>query len=174
MKVFDDFVKKTFDLLSKTIHFWFGLAGRLTGWLAGWLVGWLAGWLGGWVAGLARWLAGWLAGWLAAWLAGWLVGWLAGWLANWLAGCWPAGLLPCWLADHYIETWSAKVRTSYQAFWCWFYRLPEPRPESHQIETSGIDFVDFWCQGHKVTKSRLLGLTGCLYPFLMWMKSLRT
>ena len=30
-----------------------------------------------------------------------------------------------------------------QDFWVWFCRLLEQRPESHWMETSGIDFVDF-------------------------------
>ena len=42
-------------------------------------------------------------------------------------------------------------------------RLLEPGPESHQLETSGIDFVDFWGQGHKVIKSLLLGLMMSTY-----------
>ena len=44
-----------------------------------------------------------------------------------------------------------------QDFWDWFYRLLEPRPQSHQIETSGKDFVDFWTQGQKMLKSEVLG-----------------
>ena len=34
----------------------------------------------------------------------------------------------------------------------------EPRPEAHQIETSGVDFIYFWSQAQKVIKSRLMGL----------------
>ena len=37
-----------------------------------------------------------------------------------------------------------------------FCRFLEPRPESHEIRTSGIDFHDFWSQGQKVIKSRPL------------------
>ena len=33
-----------------------------------------------------------------------------------------------------------------------------PGPAKHQIKTSGIDFIDFWSQDHKVIKSRLMGL----------------
>ena len=39
-----------------------------------------------------------------------------------------------------------------------FVFISVPRPESHQIGTSGTDFVDFWSPGQKVIKSRLLGL----------------
>jgi len=58
LNVFHYFVEETLDLLSKTIHFSF--------WLAGWLAGWLASWLAG--CWLASWLAGcWMAGSLACW-----------------------------------------------------------------------------------------------------------
>ena len=58
-----------------------------------------------------------------------------------------------------LSTSGAKARKSLNRdFWEWFCRLLEPKPESHQIETSGIDFVDFWNQGQKVIKSRLLAL----------------
>jgi hypothetical protein len=33
-------------------------------------------------------------------------------------------------------------KASKQDFWDWFCRLLEPRPQSHQIETYGIDFVN--------------------------------
>ena len=44
-----------------------------------------------------------------------------------------------------------------QACWDWFCRLLEPWPESHQIETLGIGFVDFLNQCWKFIKSNLLG-----------------
>jgi hypothetical protein len=58
-----------------------------------------------------------------------------------------------------LSTSGAKARkSSNRASWDWFCRLPEPRPESHQIEPPGTSFVDFWSQGQKVIKSSLLGL----------------
>ena len=52
----------------------------------------------------------------------------------------------------------SKARKSLnQASWDWFCRLLEPWPESHQIETLGIGFVDFLNQCWKFIKSNLLG-----------------
>ena len=42
--------------------------------------------------------------------------------------------------------------------WLSICRLLEPRPESHQIDTPGYHFVDFWSQGGKVFKSMLLAM----------------
>ena len=58
-----------------------------------------------------------------------------------------------------MSTSGAEARKSLnQDFWDWLCCLLEARPESQQIETSGIDFVDFWGQGHNVIKSNLLGM----------------
>ena len=42
--------------------------------------------------------------------------------------------------------------------WLSICRLLEPRPESHQIDSPGYHFVDFWSQGGKVFKSMLLAV----------------
>ena len=58
-----------------------------------------------------------------------------------------------------LSTSGTKARKSLnQYFWNRFCRLLEPWPESHQIETSGNAFVDFWSQGQKVIKSGLLNI----------------
>ena len=49
-------------------------------------------------------------------------------------------------------------KSSNRNFWESFCRLLEPRPESHGINASGVDFVDFWSQGQNFSKSKLLGL----------------
>ena len=126
-----------------------------------------SGWVG--LAGLGR------AGW--AGLAGWL-GWLAGLpgLACW-AGCagpgW-AGTLP---GIGFVDFWNQGqnlIKSSFlglvfsisganarkclnRASWDSFYRLLEPRPESHQIKLPGTGFLDFWSQRQKVFKSSFLG-----------------
>ena len=51
----------------------------------------------------------------------------------------------------------SKARKSLnQASWDWFCRLLEPWPESHQIDSPGIRFLDLWSQGQKAIKSSLL------------------
>ena len=58
-----------------------------------------------------------------------------------------------------LSTSGAKARkSSDRTSWDWFYRLLEPRPESHQIEPPGTGFINFWNQDQKVSKSSLLGL----------------
>jgi hypothetical protein len=58
-----------------------------------------------------------------------------------------------------LSTSGAMARkSSNRASWDWFCRLLEPWPESHQIESPGTGFVDFWSHGRKVIKSSLLGL----------------
>ena len=48
-------------------------------------------------------------------------------------------------------------KCSNRASWDSFYRLLEPRPESHQIKLPGTGFLDFWSQRQKVFKSSFLG-----------------
>ena len=49
-------------------------------------------------------------------------------------------------------------KSSNRNLWESFCRLLEPRPESHGINASGADFVDFWSQGQNFSKSELPGL----------------
>ena len=63
------------------------------------------------------------------------------------------------LLDIILLTSGAKAgKCSNRASWTSFCRLLEPRPESAQIEHPARHFVDFWNQGQKVLKSRLLEL----------------
>ena len=58
-----------------------------------------------------------------------------------------------------FSTSGAKTRkSSNRASWYSFCRLREPKPESHQIEPPGNGFFEFWGQGQKGIKSRVLGL----------------
>ena len=59
-------------------------------------------------------------------------------------------------------------KSSNRASWDWFSRLLQPWPESHQIESPGTGFVDFWSHGRKVIKSSLLGDV-CLFSLPRWL-----
>ena len=139
-------------------HFPPSQADRLAAWLAGGLTGLLTGWLAGRLASVASppsSFPGWLAGWLVDWLAGWLTGWLAGG-PSWLQG---QKVIKSRLLELILPTSGAKIaNSSNRDFWDWFCRLLEPTPESHQIESSGTDFVDSQSQSDKFIKSRLLRL----------------
>ena len=124
---------------------WVGLAGLgRAGWagLAGWL-GWLAG-----LPGLACW-----AGWAGPGWAGTLPG--IGFVDFWNQG---QNLIKSSFLGLVFSISGANARKcSNRASWDSFYRLLEPRPESHQIKLPGTGFLDFWSQRQKVFKSSFLG-----------------
>ena len=120
---------------------------------AGWAgPGWLgqAGWLG-WLAGLPG-LACW-AGWAGPGQAGTLPG--IGFVDFWNQG---QNLIKSSFLGLVFSISGANARKCLnRASWDSFYRLLEPRPESHQIKLPGTGFLDFWSQRQKVFKSSFLG-----------------
>ena len=157
---------------------WAGLAGL--GWLAG-LAGWAAwagllGWLG-W-AGLGRdsawdWFCRLLAR-ISSNRASWV------WFSRFLEptpesvqielpgirfiGFWSQGLKvfkSSFLGLVFLTSGANARKSSNQASWDSFCRLLAPRPESHQIESPGTGFFDYWSQRQKSqAKASGAGLAG--------------
>ena len=66
-------------------------------------------------------------------------------------------LLAISLVGQVLSTSGAKGRKlSNRVSWNLFCRLPEPRPESHDIEPPGTGFLDFCSQGQKTIESSFL------------------
>ena len=146
----------------------------LAGW-AGW-AGWLAG-LAGWAAwaGLLGWLRWAGLGRDSAW--DWFCRLLARissnraswvWFSRFLEptpesvqielpgirfiGFWSQGLKvikSSFLGLVFLTSGANARKSSNQASWDSFCRLLEPRPESHQIESPGTGFLDYWSQRQK-------------------------
>ena len=155
---------------------WLGWAGWLAG-LAGWAA-WagLLGWLG-W-AGLGRdsawdWFCRLLAR-ISSNRASWV------WFSRFLEptpesvqielpgirfiGFWSQGLKvikSSFLGLVFLTSGANARKSSNQASWDSFCRLLEPRPESHQIESPGTGFLDYWSQRQKSqAKASGAGLAG--------------